>query len=97
MAAIDKIYGTYQQSIELWDWVQDNKPEYLVYVTKPDTYKHLSDNYERPLSCFSEKADMWLLKHCSLTWVVDRINEQYGLTRKHKKEPTVKVRKGNRK
>lgn len=97
MAAIDKIYGTYQQSVELWNWVQENKPEYLAYVTRPDTYKHLSDNYERPLSYFSEKADVWLLDNCPIEWVTDRIMEQYNIPPKHHKEPLVKVRKGNRK
>lgn len=94
MAAVDKIYGTYYQAVEFWKWMKEHKPEYCKYMAEPETYRHLYDNHERPISTFPESADMWLLKHCALTWVVDRINEQYGLTKKHQKEPTVKVRRG---
>lgn len=97
MAAIDKIYGTYSQNVELWDWVQSNAPKYLRYVTEPDAYKHLPDNHERNLSCFSKEADMWLLDNCPMKWVTDRIRQQYAMPAKHRKEPLVKVRKGNRK
>lgn len=94
MAAIDKIYGTYYQAVEFWEWMKQHKPEYCKYMTEPELYRHFPDNKERNISCFPESVDKWLLKHCTIPWVVDRINEQYGLTKQHQKEPTVKVRRG---
>ena len=34
---------------------------------------------EGPISNFPHAIDMWLLENCPLTWVTDRIKEQYNL------------------
>lgn len=90
MAAIDKIYGTYRDHVELYDWMKKNKPEYCQWMRKPEDLSHLYENEERSISNFPESVDMWLLNNCPITWVTDRIKQQYGLTRIHHKPPVVK-------
>lgn len=75
MAAIDKIYGTHEQSKELREWLTKNKPEFL-----PSMYPH--EDYPEDnctISNFSEDEDNWLLENCPLEWVTDYIKEQYGM------------------
>lgn len=48
----------------------------------PSNYLYPRNGYDknkRPISNFPEKIDKWLLKHCKIEWVVNRIKEQYGL------------------
>jgi hypothetical protein len=33
----------------------------------------------RPISNFPESIDMWLLKNCTIEWVVNYIKDQYGI------------------
>ena len=37
------------------------------------------DKTQRPISNFPEEIDKWLLKHCKIEWVLNRIKEQRGL------------------
>lgn len=48
----------------------------------PSNYLYSRNGYdknERPISNFPEKIDKWLLKHCKIEWVVNRIKKQRGL------------------
>jgi hypothetical protein len=76
MAAIDKIYGTTEQYDEFYNWTADNAPQYVKYFYERDGY---SNDNDRPITNLPEVADKWLLDHCPLTWVVDRIKVQYGI------------------
>jgi len=76
MASIDKIYGTQDQYDELKNWLTTNKEEALKYIYRRED----TDRPEvRSISNFPEEIDMWLLENCSLTWVTDRIKEQYNI------------------
>ena len=83
MAAIDKIYGTNKEYDEFYQWIEDNFPELTqaFYPKNEDAYDKSSAyfNEVRPLTNFSEAADMWLLKNCPIKWVTEQIEEQYGL------------------
>lgn len=77
MAAIDKIYGTRNQHIELRNWLLRNNPKALKYL-----YEEEIDNNEhrnRPISNFPEEIDKWLLENCPIEWVTDYIKLQYDL------------------
>lgn len=79
MAAIDKIYGTKAQRIELGEWLMANRAELTLYLSplefweKPDwaTGEHW-------ISCFTVRADIWLAQNCPIPWVLDALKEQYG-------------------
>ena len=75
MAAIDKIYGTTKQYDEFKDWMANNAPQYLNCFYERDGY---SEDTIRPITNLPEVADMWLLDNCPITWVVERIRNQYG-------------------
>lgn len=77
MAGIDKIYGNKAQYNELRSWCEKNKPEALLYFY-PWEAEWLTDNEQHPITNFPEKIDKWLLKNCTLSWVVKYIKEQYG-------------------
>ena len=73
MAGIDKIYGTQKQYRDLKRWLKKNKPVYLQYLYPEDGYPLVA----RPISNFTEEADMWLFKNCPLSFVRERLAEQY--------------------
>ena len=73
MAAIDKIYGTQDQYLELKNWLDDNCPEYKIYLYPEDGY----DKKYRPISNFHSDVDDWLKENCSLEFVQERLKEQY--------------------
>ncbi|MDO8313075.1 MAG: hypothetical protein Q7T25_14165 [Sideroxyarcus sp.] len=73
MAGIDKIYGTVEQWDELHEWVQVHKSA-LKYF-----YPRDSSPGQHTIANFPEVVDRWLLGHCPIKWVVDRIKEQYGI------------------
>lgn len=77
MAAVDKLYGTSEQWIELHDWIMANCPQFEKYM-----------NYYRPwdggegghaLSCFPEKADKFIWENCKIQWVIEQICQQYNI------------------
>jgi hypothetical protein len=71
MAAIDKIYGSKEHWKALKIFLQREKPEYLQYL-----YAEPKCNMS-PISNFSKEADMWLLKHCKIEFVIKAIKKQY--------------------
>ena len=73
MAAIDKIYGTFDEHRQFLDWVNDNRPELAEYFYPP-TLEGVG-----PITNLPVWADKWLLENCTLPWVVARIKEQYSL------------------
>ena len=81
MAGIDKIYGTLAQKTEFIYWILSNgykagnlNPIQYIYA---DDMKNPDD--KRVISNFPEVVDKWLLKHCPLQFITDRIKEQYGI------------------
>lgn len=75
MAAIDKIYGTLGEWIELRMFLKKNKPKYI-----ENMYSMPNDSKEVfPLSNFTKEQDMWLLKNCNIEFVQKAIKQQYNL------------------
>jgi len=93
MSAIDKIYGTQGQYIELKSWLLKNQKPIKSLVgwssREGDKYEyvlptdHLYDEKgysqdHRPISNFSREIDKWLIENCNIKWVIDRIKYQYA-------------------
>lgn len=75
MAGIDKIYGSTEQWDEFYNWCKDNNPEALGYFHPREDYGESI----RPITNFPEMIDRWLLKNCSIPFVIGRIKEQYNI------------------
>lgn len=91
MAAIDKIYGSLKQWLELRKFLRKTKPEYIAFMyDRPTdkTYDHF------PLSNFSTEANIFLINNCHLQFVLRRIKEQYG-EYWYKNNKIEKVKKNN--
>jgi len=73
MAGIDKIYGTNEQWMELWQYLARHRPQYVKFLYPPFGYVE-----PRPISNFPVYADRWLYKYCPLKWVKSRIKKQYA-------------------
>lgn len=80
MAGIDKIYGTSDQWLELYNWCIKSGRKYLIECMYP--YAKYSEYY-RPLSNFGIVNDIELILHCPLRFVRRRIKEQYGSDSKY--------------
>ena len=78
MASIDKIYGTWEQYIEFGEWCLEHQRPAMVYFTEWSA-EWIQDGKTHPITLFPEEIDMWMLRNCPITWVTDRIKEQYDL------------------
>jgi hypothetical protein len=77
MAAIDKIYANKNQYDEFYLWCKQNKPEALDYFYKwPNEW---DDGQDHPITNFPEWIDKWMLENCPLSWVIEKIKDQYNL------------------
>ena len=75
MAGIDKIYGNREQWVELWGWLVIHRSQYSKFLYAP----YFDNNVQiRPITNFPLYADIWLYDNCPLTWVKERIEEQYN-------------------
>lgn len=77
MAAIDKTYGTKEQSQQVFDWLRRHRPKFLRYHYGVDSFYHLADGDERPILNTPISADKWLARFCPLPFVLSRICEVY--------------------
>lgn len=75
MASIDKIYGNALEYQEFYAWCESNYNSLCEYFYEPR--EDLEEHEVRPLTNFPTDADVWLVKHCQIGWVLDRIREQY--------------------
>ena len=74
MAAVDKIYGTKKEYLELKAWLEVNNPELLMRLYHHFWKDECDDNKIKAISNFSTEADIWLLKNSPFDWVKERIN-----------------------
>ena len=75
MAAIDKIYGTYEQWCELHAWIaRSRRPQYCAFFYPTPAY----NSGERAIAYFPERADKWLWENCPFNWVREQLVHQYG-------------------
>ena len=87
MASIDKIYGTGEQQRELYYWLKYNKPQLLHQLyfyfsddLEEEGYPHFAspDTEDVTISNFRYVSDLWLMSHCPIVWVQERLMEQYA-------------------
>lgn len=90
MAGIDKVYGTYEQYLELREWLCtvnqkfacqvgwsiNGAKEYEMRHPLDYLYEHDKFDGEMPLSNFPELIDRWLAKNCPIEFVRKRLAEQ---------------------
>ena len=77
MAGIDKIYGTHDQWVELFQWLRMSKrPQYVVYMLFPPGAS-VPDNEERALTNTPVRVDRWLWDNCPLPFVKKRLRFMY--------------------
>jgi hypothetical protein len=82
MAGIDKIYGTQQQYEEFYLWCESNLSAALMYFYEESNFCVCTG--ERMISNFPEWIDKHLLQHCDIEWVIDYIEDQYGINQRGK-------------
>jgi len=74
MAAIDKIYGSRKNWIDLWDFLHDHKPQYIKKMHSiPEKYSR-----DSKIAHFDDWENKWLIENCPLKFVRKRLIEQYG-------------------
>jgi hypothetical protein len=73
MAACDNLYGDYDQWQELYDFLSQNKPEYLVCMNpKPDI------DYEGRI-CYIPRIQGWLYENCKIDWVLRELESNFSV------------------
>jgi len=77
MAGIDKIYGTYEQWIELHQWIATSRhSRYCRYFYPTPPYS--KNNEGGPIMntpCF---VDHWLWENCPFSWVKEELKFMYN-------------------
>lgn len=76
MAYIDKIYGSNEQWMELFDWLRfSNRPQYTRFMYCPFGMNSKTD---RPITNTPVYVDRWLWDNCPLPFVKKRLKFMYG-------------------
>lgn len=76
MAAIDKIYGTIDDWVELYVWLKKNKPGYIKFLYDcPSPHSSVKEN---PITNFPVSADEWIYKNCPIKFVKKGQKSQYS-------------------
>jgi hypothetical protein len=78
MAAIDKIYGTNSQRLELLVWLEEHLPEALTFLYEWGQERRDDRLGTHPISNFPTEIDFILWRFCPLGWVRKALQEQYG-------------------
>lgn len=74
MAAIDKLYATRDQYVELLRWLSEHN-DMMAQCLRP--WRENDNEQTRAIALFTREQDAWLLVKCPITWVTDQIKEQY--------------------
>jgi hypothetical protein len=78
MAAIDKIYGTYEQWCDLHHWVATSKrPQYCRHFCPTPAYGE-NGKGDGPIMNNPVKVDRWLWDNCPFKWVKKRLSIMYS-------------------
>lgn len=75
MAAIDKIYGTYEEYQELKKWLEKN--DFLEAISCMYVYETEYVGVQS-ISNFLTSIDKWLIHFCTIEWLQERLKEQYS-------------------
>ena len=75
MAACDNLYGTPKKWKQLYQFLQNEKPEYLIYMKeKPKGHKTVR-------ICYIADIQKWLIENCPLIWVQKELNVNFSIQR----------------
>lgn len=76
MAACDNLYGNRQEWLELYYFLKATKPHYIIRFMRdrPETDEPKRICY---VACFQK----WLVKHCKLNWVQEKLNDNFEMQR----------------
>ena len=78
MAGIDRLNGTYAEYKELSEWLAKHKPSALKHLYDPMYQPTFSKADPRiTIANFPKSVDDWLIEHCPIPWVAERILLQY--------------------
>lgn len=86
MAEIDKIRATYDQYLAFVKWCNENAPFMLDRIYYKEEYYRQSRDFPLTLVNLPVYLDMFLLFHCDLTFIRDRIFEMYDIPIKYRKD-----------
>jgi hypothetical protein len=82
MAGIDKIYLDWKDWLKFKKWLEENNHTSIkeiqfdwTYVINQDIPK---DCVDYPVTNLPHRVDYWLMKHCPLWPIIERLCEQYG-------------------
>ncbi len=80
MAACDNLYGCYEEWIELFQFLRDKKPEYLIYMHIPPPHPDdMSEGGTR--ICYIASIQGFLIKNCHFDWVKERLQDNFDIQR----------------
>ena len=77
MAAIDKIYGTDEQYLELKEFISVNIPQSLNELFKPEDVNTFDDE-TRPIGRLSLFTEQYILLKSDLEWAKEKILYAYN-------------------
>ena len=81
MAGIDKIYGTTKEYDQFLTWVNlhAKRKDLQRWFYPRNGWEDMDDRPMTNLPCYIDK---WVLKNCTIDWVIECLKEQYSLNRK---------------
>lgn len=99
MSCIDKTYLSYEDYLILKDWCEETKLIYdnNVEGSPKDFLFSYDKSYEgeAPVWNTSENFDRWLYHNCPLTFIQERLKEQYNNPEEYFNIPITKVESGS--
>lgn len=73
MAACDNLYGNFDQWLELFDFLRENKREYLMYMHRPPM-----DGQEYRI-CYIAEIQEFLLENFKAEWAQEKLNDNFDI------------------
>lgn len=75
MAACDNIYGTFEQWVELFEFLKENKSEYLCYMRTP-----IADGEVHRI-CYSAEIQKFLKENFKPDWAQEELDSNFDVQR----------------
>lgn len=85
MAAIDNLYATLDQYLELLRWLSEHN-DHIAQCLRP--WGRAETETTRAIALLTREQDAWLLVNCPIKWVTDQIKEQYDWHHPQKRTAT---------
>ncbi len=82
MAYIDKLYATKNQYDEFYEWAINHSDMGRTIANELIWYDEWTDKKDYPIANLTTSQDMWLVRNCPITFVLERLEEQYNIAEK---------------